>query len=90
MARHPDRGFAEYVLDGIQQGFRVGFDYKRHHCRPAKKNMRSATQFPQVISKYLDAECKLGRVVALEDSEASQSIQTSPFGVIPKKGKPDQ
>ena len=25
---HPDRGFAEYVCNGIREGFRVGFNYR--------------------------------------------------------------
>ena len=36
----------------------------------------------------MDTERRLGRVVLLEDALA-QSVQTSPFGVIPKRGKPN-
>ena len=88
LALHPDRTFVTYILEGIQRGFRIGFEYRSHRCRPVKKNMRSASQFPQVVTKYLDTECELGRVIAL-DNETSQEVQTSPFGVIPKRGKPN-
>ena len=37
---HPDRGFADYVLCGIREGFRVGFDRKQP-LSPARRNMPS-------------------------------------------------
>ena len=88
LALHPDKAFVAYILDGIHQGFRIGFQYSRHSCRAAKRNMRSVAEVPQVVSEYPDTERRLGRVVLLEDASA-QSVQTSPFGVIPKRGKPD-
>ena len=88
-ACHPDRAFVAYILDGIRQGFRISFEYSCHICYPAKKNMRSAADVPQVVSRYLNTECRLGRVVVLDD-ELAQSVRTSPFGVIPKQEKPDE
>ena len=44
--------------------------------------MLSALQFSHIISKYLDTELALNRVVTLVDLDAL-SIQFSPFGVIP-------
>ena len=44
--------------------------------------MQSAVDVPQVVSKYLDTECRL-------DDESAQSVQTSPFGVIPKWENPN-
>ena len=38
LAPHPDSTFVAYVLDGIENGFRVGFDYS-HHLEPARRNM---------------------------------------------------
>ena len=77
-----------YILDGIHQGFRIDLEYSCHIYYPAKKNMQSAVNVPQVVSKYLDMECRLGRVVVLDD-ESAQSVQTSPFGVIPKWENPN-
>ena len=88
LASHPDEEFVTYILEGIRRGFRIGFDYAHHRRRPAKKNMRSATDVPHVVSNYLDTECRLGRVVTL-DEVAAQAVQISPFGVIPKRGVPD-
>ena len=74
-----------YILEGIQLGFRIGFDYANYQCHLGKKNMRSAADTPHVVARYLEAECRLGRVITLADIEA-RSVQTSPFGVISKRG----
>jgi len=85
MANHPDHRFREYVVNGIREGFRVGFDYGRK-CTGAHRNMRSATQNPKVVSDYLLTECSAGRVVGpfQRDIASPGSIHTSRFGVIPK------
>ena len=85
LARHPDKVFVAYILEGIQLGFRIGFDYANNQCHSAKKNMQSAADTPHVVARYLEAEYRLGRVITLVDIEA-RSVQTSPFGVIPKRG----
>ena len=53
MASHPDREFVEYLLRGIREGFRIGYQHRGHTCRQASKNMLSARQNPQVVEEYL-------------------------------------
>ena len=36
---HPDAEFVKYLLRGITQGFRIGFDYRPCKCRQAVANM---------------------------------------------------
>ena len=48
---HPDREYAQYIVAGIKQGFRIGFNYESHRCNSAKSNMFSAVQHPQPISR---------------------------------------
>ena len=52
LTTHPDQVFASYILDGLQCGFRIGFDYS---CplTAAKRNMPSALQHPDVVDAYL-------------------------------------
>ena len=88
LVSHPDQDFAKYILEGIQHGFRIGFNYQLYQCRPARRNMSSAIQVPGVVSKYLDTERRLGRVIVVEKADA-QEAQVSPFGVIPKRGTPN-
>ena len=57
---HPDRDFARYIIEGLRNGFRIGFEYTRHACTPAKRNMMSALQHPSVIDAYIKEECDAG------------------------------
>ena len=41
LAGHPDREFAEFVVRGIREGFRIGFDYS---CRLGEK-------FPRICGR---------------------------------------
>ena len=77
---HPDRNFVRYILEGIRNGFRVGFQYESGKLQPAKANMQSALAKPEVIREYLDKEVKAGRVIG----QIEQPIQISRFGLIPK------
>ena len=86
LAHHPDRRFAEYILHGIENGFRVGFNYNQQTLVAKGTNMLSAMQVPQVIEEYLREEVLCNRIVELTQSEACQlGIHCSPFGVIPPK-----
>ena len=78
----------DYVLEGIQHGFRVGFlpELVRLHSRHV--NMRSASEHPDVIDAYLSAELAARRLAAPFDSPPWPSLHISPFGVIPKNRQP--
>ena len=83
-----DEAFVHYILQGIAEGFRVGFNCRHHSLIFCKRNM-SATQLPQVVSDYLLEELALNRVTQIPAVTAQAvGIQCSPFGVIPKKNKP--
>ena len=55
------------------------------------QNLLSAVDHPRVVQAYLDNEIMEERVISLGSTqEALQlGIQCSPFGIIPKKHKPD-
>ena len=87
LAGHPDRQAVTYVLEGLQHGFRLGF---QPVCRlkPTQKNKPSAFQNPEVIDDYLAFEVARGRVAGPFPSPPLPNLQVSSFGVIPKKGQP--
>ena len=85
---HPDQDFAQYILRGIEQGFRVGFDPMRADLQSARRSLLSAMERPDVIEKYLAKEMSAGRVVQVAPGLA-EAVYCSPFGVVPKKSKPD-
>ena len=84
LAAHPDQEYANYIVQGIQSGFRLGFDYSGHSCKRATRNMGSALERPEVVGDYLAEECSLGRVVGPLDPGLYPTVQVSRFGVIPK------
>ena len=73
---HPDWAFVRYLLDGLTQGFRIGFN-RAHPLRSASANMGSAYLHPEVISSYLQRELSLGRMLG-------------PFPLFPCLGAPLQ
>lgn len=84
---HPDRQFVDYLLDGMKNGFRIGFNYLSK-TRVTKRNMKSAYQHPEVVQRYIDNEVRLGRVRGpLQPAEAA-GVHISRFGVIPKPHQP--
>ncbi len=51
--------------------------------------MRSAIDHPDVVTDYLLMEKTAGRIGTLPETLRGRiPLQTSPFGVIPKKSKP--
>ena len=87
LSDHPDQEFVGYLLDGIQHGFRIGFDSEHHRCVSAKRNMMSALQNPEVVGEYLAKECRLGRIAG-PITKGSCSLHINRFGVIPKPHQP--
>jgi len=81
--------YADYITDGITQGFRTGFHYT---CQlgEAKHNLLSAEQSPQVVDDYLSQEVQWGRVPETGPEEQGPITHASAIGVIPKIHKPRQ
>lgn len=90
LQEHPDRGFREYILEGLEHGFRVGFGYSMVSCKCAKRNMVSAEEHPEVVERYLAKERRLGRVIGPLECARFPQVQVSRFGVIPKPHQPGE
>ena len=88
MLTHPDQSFVTYVLDGLQNGFRVGFNPASVSFKSASQNMPSASLQPSVIDDYLYTELAKGRVAGPFSSPPLPHLHISRFGVIPKKHQP--
>ena len=85
MQHHPDRQFAEHIITGIAQGFRIGFQYTSHARSTAKANHPSANEHPDIISCSLDTEIQKGRLLGPLHPSIHSLIHTSSLGAIPKK-----
>ena len=81
---HPDQRFRNYIVTGLRDGFRIGFQGARSGCT-VTKNMRSAEEKADVISRYLQEECASGRVLgSLNEDFSNLGVMVNRFGVIPK------
>ena len=84
LENHPDKEFAQYLLQSISQGFRFGFNYPRE-CQSAKSNMKSAKENSLVIDEYLVKECSLGHILGPLNPSTLSGVHIRRFRVIPKK-----
>ena len=87
MASYPDKRFASYILKGLEEGFRIGYNHREAKLQTCNRNM--PCEVPEVVSEYLHQELLQQRLVKLTEEEAKLAgIHCSPIGVIPKKNKP--
>ena len=88
---HPDKEYTYYLLRGMREGFRVGFERARVTLKSATKNMRSAAEEPDVVEAYLAKERGAGRIIGtlrVPQASFNTMIHVSRFGVIPKPHQP--
>ena len=81
---HPDSSYVDYIVKGIDRGFRIGFDRRQFICS-AGGNLH--VNQPKVVSEYLLREVALGRMWKVPVAVLPSGIHFSPLGVIPKKNK---
>jgi hypothetical protein len=88
LSSHPDRAFTEYILSGLQSGFRVGFEWGRP-LESAKRNMLSVQAHPEVVDRHVDNELAALNFVGplactMPQLSNGQTIHISRIGIIPK------
>ena len=62
LRHHPHRSAVAYVISGIQEGFRIGFEASSVSLKYASSNMHSSSEHPSVIDSYLQSEVSSHRV----------------------------
>ena len=80
--------YCAYLVKGLKDGFRIGFNYEGHTCSGAVNNMQSVTSQACVVDEYLASEVKAGRVLGPVPPEQAQSLQVNRLGVLPKAHQP--
>ena len=79
---------AEFFLQGITKGFRIGYDYDNGILKSAHKNLGCALEHTEVVDDYLQTELAHHRIAGPFRREGLHSIQINRFGVIPKGHQP--
>ena len=85
LQHHPDQAAVAYMLSGLREGFRIGFESSMVKLKSASSNMHSS--FPFVIDSYLQSEVSSGRVAGPFSAPPFPSLHISHFGVIPKNNQ---
>ena len=65
---HPDAEFRGYILNGIKNGFRIGFN-RAVTCKPASSNIHSALENVGIVQEYLKKEVSLGPILGRYSAE---------------------
>ena len=87
---YPYQELAQFFLEGISEGFRIGFNYHTLHLKSARRNLEGARSHPEVVQEYLNTEVHMGRVIGPLDKSFNLAIHISRFGVIPKSHQPNK
>jgi hypothetical protein len=87
LAKHPDREYADYIVRGIEEGFRTGVDSTRP-MTPASRNMLSAQQHPGVITEYIRKQVESGNILGPFSRETAPKVHINRMGAIPKRHQP--
>ncbi len=89
LSHHPDRVLVDKIVEGLTDGFRLGFDPRRVILVEKEGNMLSAAEHPDIISEYLAGELEMGHITKAGTAHEARrmDIHCGPFGVIPKKRK---
>ena len=90
LAMYPDQNLTTFFINGITQGFRIGFDYTLVSLKSSRRNLESAQSHIAVVDDYLKTEIALARVAGPFSPKAVGQGQISRFGVIPKNHQPDK
>jgi len=84
LSNHPNQPQVAFVLDGLRNGFRLGFHHSRK-LKSATTNKLSAKPHPDVIDRYLANEVSLGRVAGPFSSPPLPNLHISSFGLSPER-----
>ena len=88
LALHPNRVWVDYLIHGLTNGVRLGFN-PVFLCRSSKSNMASTASHPEVVQRYLETEVDAGNVAGPFPSKPlTSNSDYGRIGVIPKPHKP--
>ena len=53
LSDHPNRPLVDFFVDGITNGFRIGFEQQLEPLQSAKRNLSSALQHTDTVESYV-------------------------------------
>jgi len=83
LSTHPDNTFVSALLDGLHNGFRIGYNGPRNSL--ISNNLSSACDQPAIVSDYLSKECSRGHTAGPYVAPPCLPFRSAGIGVVPKK-----
>ena len=80
---HPDQPLVAYIVDGLRNGFDIGFSGVFTETKP--KNNKSALNNKEAVTKAIEKEIARGHTAGPFKEPPFQSVHCSPIGCVPKK-----
>ena len=90
LIQHPNQPLVNFFLEGISQGFRIGFNQLPIRLKSAHKNLNGTLEHPHVVEEYLSSEILHCHVAGPFIKKHLPAAQISRFGVIPKCQQPNK
>lgn len=84
LSRYPRTEAAIFLAEGFAYGFRIPCSLPLSGDS-MPRNLKSTSQFPQVVTDKLAKEVEMGRMAGPFDRPPIPGLHVSPLGVVPKK-----
>ena len=84
LAKHPNPAWVAALVQGIQQGFRIGLQ-EHPQCRPRLTNTPSAREHSEVVDQFVRAQVSQGYMAGPFPVQDCTNVIISGIAVIPKK-----
>jgi len=83
---HPNRPYVDYILTGLKEGFRYGFQGVRR--KTLQQNLASIQLDERAFERAIEKEVRLGRYAGPfdVDNPPCELFCVNPCGLVPKKG----
>lgn len=84
MQAHLDRAFAQYIVQGVQSGFQVGFRFGTVSCHFTYTNISSVSPCILKIVEFFTAECTAGKILGPFDPSLLPVVHINRLEAVPK------
>ena len=89
LSDHLNRPLVDFFINGITEGFRIGFKQQSKLLQSAKRNLTCALQYPGTV-KNLTEEIAAGRVAGPFPKSIVPQAHVSQFGIVPINHQPNK
>ena len=66
LSAHPDRRYANFIVNGIRRGFHIGCNASRTDLRSSTLSMLAAYSNSSIVDKYLKEELEYSRLIEVQ------------------------